>query len=264
MYIAIKVILEIQNIFILFFFFFPDLPGFSSECLTTQCHPEKPERKTITEIRGKKPYGSWTPRCHSCAPGLAQLTCLGLLLLSEELMPLWSFPPPVALAIGLLARRTATSLTPRTAFSMPCKSEPLIWPPASWQGRWERSTALGYNPSNLFLNAVSCEKKSYTGEAFVIQIEHLPGLLPPPRTWVLSCPDRELGRQTLYFPSWGGNGLQCLLHWFLISEQDNFHLEKCNSPRAPPQLSLWTMISALLLPALRIFLVSLWVILNHS
>lgn len=174
----------------------------------------------------------------------------------------WPFPH---LVMGLPSRQAAMKLTPHVVFSVPWNSEPFIWPPASWKGRWERSTASGCNPSKLFLNAVSCEK-SHTGEAFVIQMEHLPGLL----SLTPSSPARPkpLLAQTLNHldrpcPFLLGVGMGCstLSTNFCSQSRPVFTLRSVN--HAPPQLLLWTKTSAML-PALHIFLVSLWVLINHS
>lgn len=70
-------------------------------------------------------------------------------------------PPTCTPCDGASFEADSHETHPTRVFSVPWNSEPFIWPPASRQGRWERSTTSGCNPSNLFLNAVSCEKESH-------------------------------------------------------------------------------------------------------
>lgn len=91
-------------------------------------------------------------------PGSAQFPVAAAAF--HELLAQWPLPSCSPLD-GAPCQAQAMGPTPAIGVQLPWNSEPLIWPPASWKERWERSTASGCNPSNLFLNALSCEKKSW-------------------------------------------------------------------------------------------------------
>lgn len=154
---------------------------------------------TEVEVRGaqgSRPSGAMA--AHGDGDSQApQPTPLQLLCPYGPAVSLW----PCCISVATHAAHSPKAALPApqarpsaAASHWPFHSDPFSWPPASWWRRSERSTALGCNPSNLFLSAASCEKNSWGG-VLVIQTECLLSLSSPAlgtRTWAMNaCRGRQ-------------------------------------------------------------------------